>query len=94
MLKCAHCPNIAHAVRNGIALCVPHYREARQIMTREEPCYANCEYCTTCIPMHDTPIYAAMVRLVTTADRLAKEHPNLPTLPPRKPLLKNRKTRR
>ena len=46
------------------------------------------------IPLEDTPIYAAMVRLVTTADRLAKEHPNLPALPPRKPLLKNRKTRR
>ena len=40
------------------------------------------------IPLHDTPIYAAMVRLVTTADRLAKEHPQLPALPPRKPLLK------
>lgn len=46
------------------------------------------------IPLHDTPIYAAMVRLVTTADRLAKEHPQLPALPARKPLLKNRKTRR
>lgn len=40
------------------------------------------------IPMHDTPIYAAMVRLVTTADQLTKEHPNLPPLPARKPLLK------
>lgn len=24
------------------------------------PCYANCEYCVTCIPMRDTPIYAQL----------------------------------
>ncbi|MFI8412817.1 hypothetical protein ACIGB6_10105 [Paeniglutamicibacter gangotriensis] len=30
------------------------------MLTREEPCFANCEYCVTCIPLHETPIYAQL----------------------------------
>ena len=32
------------------------------MIPREAPCFANCEYCTVCIPMSDTPIYVQLKR--------------------------------
>ena len=30
-------------------------------MIRDAPCFANCEYCVTCIPLSETPIYAGLL---------------------------------
>lgn len=39
------------------------------------------------IPLDETPIYATMIRLVATAERLIEEHGMPPALP-RKPLIR------